>query len=60
MRGAKISIYISKLKQGNFIIIFSGKCRIREEIFRDNLGGFFFQGESACYPDLHMLPTQSL
>lgn len=56
-----MNIYISKLKQGNFILIFSEKCGIRD--WGNKHGEMtwvdFPSKESFCYPDLYMLPRQS-
>lgn len=57
MREAKINIYISKLKQGNFILIFSEKnmgLDSEEQIVRDNQGTFSFQGEGLLSRSLYI------
>lgn len=56
-----MNIYISKLKQGNFILIFSEKCGIRD--WRNGYGEITWvdlpSKQSVCYLDPYMLPRQS-
>lgn len=56
-----MNIYISKLKQGNFILIFSEKCGIRD--WRNGYGEITWvdlpSKQSVCYLDPYRLPRQS-